>query len=170
MPRNTVGGSGHRAQRNSEGSKARNNRVLVDDYLDDVRNGEFAKDVFIGRILKRMGSGRMQVFYIGNGNTGKEQIIGMRGGLTGKAKKTVWIDVDSVVLIAETGLSGITHEIVGVFSESQVSLFRKLVPNADPRLFLKTAPTGTEEKKDDDDLFERGESSSEDEEVDVDDI
>jgi ABC-type multidrug transport system fused ATPase/permease subunit len=32
---------------------------------------------------------------------------------------------------------------------------------------LKTAPTGTEDKKDDDDLFERGESSEE-EEVDVD--
>ncbi len=166
MPRNTAGGSGHKSQRNSEGSKARNNRMLVDDYLDDIRNGESTKGVYIGRILKRMGSGRMQVFY-----DGREQIIGMRGGLTGKAKKTVWIDVDSVVLIAETGLSGITHEIVGVFSESQVSFFRKMVPTADPRLFLKTAPTGTDEKKDDDDLFERDASSEEEEEeVDVDDI
>ena len=171
MPRNTAGGSGHKAQRNSEGSKARNNRTLIDDYLDDIRKCESTKGVFIGRILRRMGSGRMQVFYIGDDKAAKEQIIVMRGGLRGKAKKTVWVDVDSVVLIAETGLSGMTHEIVGVFSESQVALYRKLDPNADPRLFLKTAPTGEQSKAEDDDMFERGESSSEDDaEVDVDDI
>ena len=170
MPRNTAGGSGHKAQRNSEGSKARNNRTLIDDYLDDVRNEESTKGVYIGRILRRMGSGRMQVFYIGEDKTAKEQIIVMRGGLRGKAKKTVWVDVDSVVLIAETGLAGMTHEIVGVFSDSQVSLFRKYNPTADPRLFLKTAPTGEQTKQEDDDLFETAETSSEDEEVDVDDI
>ena len=173
MPRNTAGGSGHKAQRNSEGSKARNNRTLIDDYLDDVRNGESTKGVFIGRILRRMGSGRMQVFYLGteNGKTvGKEQIIVMRGGLRGKAKKTVWVDVDSIVLVAETGLSGMTHEIVGVFSENHVALYRKLNPDADPRLFLKTAPTGEQSKEEDDELFEAAETSSEDEEVDVDDI
>ena len=170
MPRNTAGGSGHKSQRNSEGSKARNNRTLIDDYLDDVRNGESTKGVYIGRILRRMGSGRMQVFYIGEDKTAKEQIIVMRGGLRGKAKKTVWVDVDSVVLVAETGLAGMTHEIVGVFSETQVALFRKLYPTADTRLFLKTAPTGEQTKQEDDDLFETAETSSEDEEVDVDDI
>jgi hypothetical protein len=170
MPRNTAGGSGHKSQRNSEGSKARNNRTLIDDYLDDIRNGESTKGLYIGRILKRMGSGRMQVFYITENKTAKEQIIVMRGGLRGKAKKTVWVDVDSIVLIAETGLSGMTHEIVGVFSDSHVGLYRKLNPDADTRLFLKTAPTGEQTKQEDDDLFETAETSSEDEEVDVDDI
>jgi hypothetical protein len=59
---------------------------------------------------------------------------------------------------------------VGVFSDSQVSLFRKYNPTADPRLFLKTAPTGEQTKEEDDGLFETAEASSEDEEVDVDDI
>ena len=40
MPRNTTGGSGHRSQRNSEGSKARNNRCFIDDLLDDIKNNE----------------------------------------------------------------------------------------------------------------------------------
>jgi len=57
---------------------------------------------------------------------------------------------------------------MGVFSESHVALYRKLNPDADTRLFLKTAPTGEQTKQEDDDLFETAETS--DEEVDVDDI
>lgn len=172
MPRNTAGGSGHKAQRNSEGSKARNNRTLVDAYLEDIRDKSSTKGVYIGRILKRMGSGRMQTFYMGEENgkpVGKEQIIVMRGGLRGKAKKTVWVDVDSVVLIADTGLSGTTHEIIGVFSESQVAHYRKMVPDADPRLFLKTGGGSTEAGEED--IFDHSSSSEEDDaEVDVDGI
>jgi len=169
MPRNTAGGSGHKAQRNSEGSKARNNRTLVDAYLDDIRNGESTKGLYVGRILKRMGSGRMQTFYIDDDGKGKEQIIVMRGGLRGKAKKTVWVDVDSVVLIANTELAGTTHEIVAVFSESHVNLYKRLVPDADPRLFLKTGGGGGAEGEED--IFDHGSSSSEeDADVDVDGI
>jgi hypothetical protein len=32
-----------------------------------------------------------------------QQIMPMRGGLRGKAKKTEWVDIDSLVMIAETG-------------------------------------------------------------------
>jgi hypothetical protein len=66
-----------------------------------------------------------------------QQIIPMRGGLRGKAKKTVWVDIDSLVMIAETGLSGTTHEIVAVFGPEQVARYRKVKPDADERLFLK---------------------------------
>jgi hypothetical protein len=167
MPRNTTGGSGHKAQRNSEGSKARHNREFIDDLLEDYRKGEVIKDVFVGRVMRRMGCGRMEVFYIGTTDdvhteeflafgvpgTVKQQpttrtvditqIIPMRGGLRGKAKKTVWVDIDSLVMIAETGLSGTTHEIVAVFSPDQVERYRKLVPHADERLFLKGGAEGT---------------------------
>jgi hypothetical protein len=158
MPRNMSGGSGHRSQSNSESSKARNNRTLVDAYLDDVRDGAVLKDVFVGKILKRMGSGRMAVYV-----NGREQVIPMKGGLRGKGKKSVWVDIDSVVLVAETGLAGLTHEIVGVFSETQVHLYKKLCEDADPKLFIKNSPQ-TETK--DDDLFEQ----EEEDEVNVDDI
>ena len=167
MPRNTAGGSGHKAQRNAEGSKARNNRTLVDAFLEDVRDGASTKGVYVGRILKRMGSGRMQVFYMGE-KGGVEQIIVMRGGLRGKAKRTVWVDVDSVVLVAETELAGTTHEIIAVFSETQVNLYKKLAPNADARLFLKSGGGGAEGE--DEDVFDRSSSSEEDEDVDVDGI
>jgi hypothetical protein len=154
-----TGGSGHRAQRNSEGSKARHNREHIEDLLDDYRKGEKTDGVFVGRVTRRMGCGRMEVFYTRTvvdtdaeeglmleapKKTTKtrieavQQIIPMRGGLRGKAKKTVWVDIDSLVMIAETGLAGATHEIIAVFNAEQVAKYRKLVPNADERLFLKS--------------------------------
>jgi hypothetical protein len=146
MPRNTSGGSGHKAQSNSEGSKARNNRVLVDELLDDIRNNENTDGVYVGRVLRRMGSGRMEVMYFlprkadENENSGYDvvqQIMPMRGGLRGKGKSSVWVDLDAIVMIAETGLAGTTHEIVAVFSAEHIVKYRRLVPTADERLFLK---------------------------------
>jgi len=164
MPRNTTGGSGHKAQRNSEGSKARHNREHVDDLLDDYRKGEDTKGVYVGRVLRRMGNGRMEVLYFQTvedkddeeslamdepikRKTPKirtemvQRIMPMAGGLRGKAKKTVWVDIDSLVMLAETGLSGTTHEIIAVFTPEHVARYRKVVPNADERLFLKNGNT-----------------------------
>lgn len=186
MPRNVTGGSGHKAQRNSEGSKARHNREFIDDLLDDIKNGEKLTDVHVARVTRRMGSGRMEVFYIREvvDNEDEEnlaadvlpvkkapkirqeavnQIIPMRGGLRGKGKGTVWVDIDALVMIAETGLAGTTHEIVAVFRPEQVARYRKLKPDADERLFLKTGVETEEEKSGV--VFE-----SADAEVDIDDI
>ena len=187
MPRNTTGGSGHKAQRNSEGSKARHNREFIDMLLDDYRKNEKTDGVYVGRVLRRMGCGRMEVFYIkpvveteevealayGEARAPKirmeatQQIMPMRGGLRGKAKKTVRVDIDSLVMIAETGLAGTTHEIVAVFSPEQVAKYRKLFPDADERLFLKGGAEKTETDKEAV-IFE--EESEDDAEVDVDNI
>ncbi len=66
-----------------------------------------------------------------------QQVVPMRGGLRGKGKRSVWVDIGSVVMIAETGLAGTTHEIVAVFSDLQVSRLKKVKPDADDRLFIK---------------------------------
>ena len=161
MPRNTTGGSGHKAQSNAESSKAKNNRELIDTLLDDYANHENTQGVHVARITKRMGSGRMEVFYVDEKKHDKQQIIALRGGLRGKGKKNVWVDVDSLVVIAETGLSGTTHEIVAVFSEAQVARLKKVKPDADARLFIR----GSSDTKEGDDGFE---FERHDEEIDVD--
>jgi hypothetical protein len=182
MTRNITGGSGHKAQRNSEGSKARHNRCFVDDLLDDIKNNEKLEDVKIARVTKRMGCGRMEVFYLDEvvdekkkdwfDETKKkevravQQIIPMRGGLRGKGKKSVWVDLDSLVMVAETGLAGTTHEIVAVFSPEQVARLRKLKPDMDERMFLKSGNTETEGA---DGGFEFDEKAG-DAEIDVDNI
>lgn len=135
-----TGGSGHRSQRNSEGSKAKHNRCLIDDLLDDIRNDEGLTDIHIARVTKRMGNGRMEVMFfqdVEDGTRMIQQIVPMRGGLKGRAKKTVWVDIDSIVMIAETGLAGTSHEIVAVFLPEQVARLRTMRPDMDERLFLK---------------------------------
>jgi hypothetical protein len=84
----------------------------------------------------------------------------LRGGMRGKGKKSVWVDIGSVVIVAETELSGKTHEIIAVMSPEQLAKYRTLMPKADPRLFVKDG--NIEEKSKDEIIFE------ECEEVDVD--
>ena len=55
MPRNTTGGSGHRSQRNSEGSKAKHNRCLIEDLLDDIEELIASRD---SRQLSAVPSGK----------------------------------------------------------------------------------------------------------------
>ena len=171
MPRNTTGGSGHKAQRNSESSKARNNRTVVDDLLDDYRDKSNTDGVFVGRVLRRMGCGRMEVFYVykkynefeGDHKEDKTQILPMCGALRGKGKKNVWVEPGSLVIVAETGLSGTTHEIRAVFSPEQVARLRKVRPDLDERLFIKVEEGET--KDEGGVVFE-----DDDEDVNVDDI
>ena len=157
MPRNVTGGSGHRAQRNSEAPKAKKNRGLVDDLLDDLTEGRDISGVFVGRVTKRIGHGQMEVFYIEeksvkDQDTGEEelivyertQIMPMAGSLTGKGKGSVWVDVGSLVRIDSTGLSRTTHEIVAVFQDQQVKQLKKL-RIMDERMFAKS---GEEEDED----------------------
>jgi len=169
MPRNTAGGSGHKAQKNSEGSKSRNNRLFIDALLDDYMNDDKTDGVHVARVLKRMGCGRMEVFYVDDSKQPIQviqKIIPMRGGLRGKGKKSVWVDIDSLVMIAETGLAGATHEIVAVFSEIQTARFKKVKPTADPRLFLRSGSTDAA-TTDEGFVFEHEEEKKE-EDVDID--
>lgn len=106
----------------------------MDALLDDLASGEKITDVFVARVTKRMGSGRMQV----TRDKGGDMIVPMRGGLRGKGKKTVWVDTGSIVMVAETGLGGVTHEIVAVFSDAQVARYKKIVPDTDPQFFVKS--------------------------------
>jgi len=154
MPRNLTGGSKHKAQSNSESSKARNNRTIIDNLLDDYRDGTNTDGVFVGRVLRRMGSGRMEVFYVKKqfnefeGDHGEEvtQIIPMRGGLRGRGKKDVWVDPGSLVVLAETGLAQTTHEIVAVFSPAQVARLRKLRPEMNAKFFAEMSGQAQEDE------------------------
>jgi hypothetical protein len=147
MPRNLTGGSGHKSQRNSEGNKARNNRVKGDLLLEDLASGSNTQGVDVGRVIKRLGCGRMEVMYFDYRGDACLIQAPLRGGLRGKGKKTVWVDLDSLVVIAETELGGKSHEIIAVMSPEQVAQYRKIVPDADPRLFVKGG-TDSDQKDD----------------------
>ena len=148
MPRNMTGGSGHRSQRNSEGNKARNNRVKGDLLLEDISDGTETKGVMVARVMKRLGCGRMEVCHFNDKGEAFMLTAPLRGGLRGKGKKTVWVDIDSLVVVAETDLGRKTHEIISVLTLEQTARYRKLVPTADPRLFMKSGAETTESVED----------------------
>jgi hypothetical protein len=111
----------------------------VDKLLEDYANGEEITDVFVGKVTRRFGSGRMEVYFMDKNKQSQLMNIPLRGGMRGKGKKSVWVDIDNLVMIAETGLQQTTHEIVAVFTEEQVRRLRKVFPEADEKLFIKTA-------------------------------
>ena len=164
MTKNFKGGSGHKAQRNSEAPKARKNRGLVDDLLDDLTNGKDISGVFVGKITRRIGHGQMEVFFVEEKSVNgqlltydRQQIMPMAGSLTGKGKSSVWVDIGSFVRVDSTGLSRVTHEIVAVFTEDQIRRLRKL-DVVDERMFAKGGEIGEEEP---DIVFETAEGNDE---------
>jgi len=175
MPRNITGGSGHKSQRNSESSTSKHNKQINENLFDDFKDGMNVDDILIGRVLRHLGQGRMEVFYVKKEWSEEEekeikrevtQIIPMRGGLRGRNKKNVHIGPGDVVMIIETGLSNVTHEIVSVFYEPQRSKLRKLRPDLDARIFAAAGSNTAEEH--DGVVFE--EESEKEEEMNIDDI
>jgi len=174
MPRNMTGGSGHRSQRNSESNKTKQNNKIGDKMLDDLMDNPLGVQLdgaFVGRIMRRLGDGRMEIFYtVKETIGGKERVVDkliqapIRGGMRGRGKKDVWVDVGSVVLFEETGLGGMApYRILSVFTPVQIARYKSIVTDADPRLFVKAGTT---------DVEETGgiEFDEADDEVDVDDI
>jgi hypothetical protein len=164
MPRNTQGGSGHKSQKNSEGNKARNNRLKGDALLDDILEEASTEGILLGKVTRRLGCGRMEIAHFNEKGEGLMLQAPLRGGMRGKGKKSVWVDVGSIVMIAETELGGKTHEIIAVLTSEQIARYRKLKPDADVRLFLKDSTV--EEDKKDEILFEE----DEDDDVNIDSI
>ena len=126
MPRNVTGGSGHRSQRNSESNKTKSNNKIIDALIEDIAT-EAPEDVHIGRVMRRLGSGFMEVFYlkrvtIENTERLEDTLVRapLKGGMRGRGKKDVWVDVGSVVVLANTGLGGTPWKIVGVLNDARL--------------------------------------------------
>jgi hypothetical protein len=117
--------NGNRGAKKETGVSAKNRR-FKQNFLDDLRKEGEVANVHIARILRRMGDGRMEVFYVEkvgvkNETRGKVAQAVIRGSFRGRGKHSVWIDVGSFVAIAETGVSGSAAlEIVAVFAPDEM--------------------------------------------------
>lgn len=119
-----------------------------------------------------MGEGRMEVTYYedGNGHTVNAPIT---GALRGKGKRDAFIEVGTIVVLTNTGLtSGVTYMITGVLTKQQGRKVQDADPSLmDERLFLVAeGGAGSAEKED---IFEAvaedgSGGSSSDSEIDVD--
>ena len=150
MPRNTTGGKNFKKfKTGSEGYREKASREAVDDMLDlyikqettpdkmTSEDTEALKFMVIGRITRKFGNARVEVFC----HDGKMRQCKIRGLLRKKGK--VFIDNDSIVVVSlrepedssgdEVGTTG-TSDIIGCFNDRQSAILRKTKIN--PRLFL----------------------------------
>jgi len=177
MPRNTVGGKNFKKfKTGTEGFRARAAREAADDLLDliirvqktpkerlSAEDRDASHLLFAGRVIRRFGHGRMEVFC----HDGVSRQCRIRGLL--RKKGQVFIDIDSYVVVSlreatesssedETGLGAgaavddNTADIVGLFDDKQRALLQKTKVN--PRLFVTVGADG---KETEDDMFDRSE-------------
>jgi hypothetical protein len=159
MPRNFTGGKGHRSGQNSESTASSKSKKIFEDLLSDLRHGEDLSGVFVGRVTKKLGDGRMEVVYFNEDRLETVKAI-IKGSLRGRSKRDAFIDVNSFVLLVDLGVdSGTTHEIMSVFTDAQVQILRKEA-DIDDRLF---AIENKETKKEDNVEFDH-----EEEEINID--
>jgi len=140
--------AGNRGAKKESGISAKN-RKFKQYLLSDLRADGSVEDVHIARVIRRMGDGRMEVFYAkkidGTDETrGHVEQAVIRGSFRGRGKRSVWIDVGTFVAVAETGLGGsIALEIVAVFSPDEIRDISKEF-NIDPRVLAVDTTDGTQ--------------------------
>jgi hypothetical protein len=112
------------------------NRDFVQDFLEDTRAGD-TEGVFVARVLKKMGNGRIQAFYVDDkGDPHAVQAV-IRGSFRGRGKRSVWIEDSSIVLIAQSGIAGSAeYEVMALLSSAQIHDLRK-AKEFDPRILAR---------------------------------
>lgn len=141
MPKNLTGGNKAKGRANGESDKSKKNRRLIDDLFSDLQLGDDLSGIHIGRVTKKFGFGRMEVFYIENTPSGPQSKLlncPLRGGMRGKGKKDVWVDIDSIVVMATTGVPGSSEfEIIAVLTPDQCRHLKHIKPDLDARILMK---------------------------------
>jgi hypothetical protein len=110
------------------------NRKFIQAFLEDVREDSDVSDIYVARVMKKMGNGRMEVFYVDNKQHPHVVQSIIRGSFRGKGKRSVWIDDNSVVIIADSGIGGsAAFEIMAVLSQDEIHDLKK-TKEVDPRI------------------------------------
>jgi hypothetical protein len=118
------------------------NNAFFDKYLSDLRMEGNVKDVYPGRVVRNMGNGRMEVFYTDYDGAPCLTNALIPGRYRGKGKHSVSIHVNSVVLVADSGISGSCQfEIMACLSYKQIGEIQRVF-NLDSRI---TAYDNTDE-------------------------
>ena len=131
--------SGKRHQQ-GESKTTKKNNSFFDDYLSDMKDDGKVDDIHVGRVIRMLGNGLVSVFYVDKtANVVKAYI---RGLFRGKGKHSVEISENSIVLIADTGISGPAQfEIMALLSPEHINVLRK-VADVDPRIIKSKTVDG----------------------------
>jgi hypothetical protein len=132
--------SGKRHQQ-GESKTSKKNNAFFDDYISDLRKDGKVDDIYISRVIRVLGNGLVSVFYISKSGAYVVKAY-IRGVFRGKGKHSVDISDNSIVLIADTGISGPAQfEIMALLSPEHISELRK-VTEIDPRIVKSKSTDG----------------------------
>lgn len=129
------------SKRGGYGAGSKNSRTiskLFDEFRDQRAHGDatgMSENLILARVERKLGNGRLEIRYavqtkdtiVDRDGTVLEDKQGyiietgqavIRGSFRGKAKRAVWIEVNSVVLVEDSGLG--IKEVVGVLSRDQL--------------------------------------------------
>jgi len=188
MPRNTTGGKNFKKfKTGSEGFRAKASREACDDMIALIQtferlppekisgeDKEAAKYMFVGRIVRRFGHGRMEVF-CHDGTTRQCRIRGLL-----RKKGQCFMDIDSIVVVSlreaassesddDTGLGPSAKDgsgggdIIGVFDDKQRALLQRT--KIDKRVLASQGAGGAVEE----DIFDRSDLLKEEDELEAED-
>jgi hypothetical protein len=111
-----------------ESNVSKKNRNFISLFLGDVAN-EDADNIHIARVIKKFGNGRLQVFYVTYDAEDKPiahiQQAKIKSSMRGRGKRSVWIDIGSIVIVAEMDLVGL--EIEAVIDQAGLDQLKKTI-------------------------------------------
>ena len=167
--------SGNKGAKRETGASVKN-RKFVQNFLDDLRAEGTVADVHIARILRKMGNGRMEVFFVDKTKKTEKGTVTQAkipGKFSGRGKHSVWMDIGTFVAVADSGISGSAEfEVVAVFTPDQMRDIGKEF-EVDPRVLAVDVTDvvqlkGSSMKTNSNAGYEFDVLGEEDEEVDVD--
>jgi len=175
--------SGNKGRKRESGVAVRHRR-LITNLMSDLKTEGKADGVYIGRVIRKLGNGRVEIFYVKKElqktfnkqglEVEKEVTVPctgqavIKGSFRGRGKHSVWVDLGGIVIISDTGV-GIL-EIVGILTQDQLNEIAE-TSFVDERIMKPTVTGDTEPNNA---LIEFGNDSEEDDEKlsngDIDDI
>ena len=130
--------TGNKGRKRESGIAVRHQH-LITNLMNDLRREGKVDDVYIGRVTRKFGNGRVEVFYVAmekektfdkEGNEVEKQVPRsyekqaiIKGSFRGRGKHSVWIEQGGIVIVSDTGV-GIL-EIVGILTQDQLNAIAK---------------------------------------------
>jgi hypothetical protein len=103
----------------------KNHDKLIRDFVDDMITNGYVEDIYIGKIVRMFGNSRVEVVYQKKVND--EILVDVvqaciPGKFQGRNKRHFWIEMGSLILVADTGLG---FELVGLLSRDDIQTLKK---------------------------------------------
>jgi hypothetical protein len=103
-------------------------------FMSEATKAAGMEAVYVARVLRKLGNGRLEVFFMDAKDRPKTEHALIRGSFRGRGKSQAWIDVNSIVIISETGVGSAKYLVVSVLDPDQIRALRKDM-TLDPRIF-----------------------------------